>query len=239
MNSASEFDSHADSYDAELNQGLSVSGETKEYFATRRVHWLRQCLGKLSEQPSSAIDYGCGIGDTTVLLRNLLQLKSSVGLDVSARSLELARLNHASEGCAFLAFEEYIPKADVDLVYCNGVFHHIPIDARAAAVDYVLRCLRPGGLFAWWENNPWNPGTRYVMSRTAFDRNALTITASGATRLLQSRGFEVLTINYLFLFPRFLNALRFLEPYARGVPLGAQYQILCRKPGQPATVWNR
>jgi hypothetical protein len=27
----------------------------------------------------------------------------------------------------------------------------------AAAVDYVYRSLRPGGLFAFWENNPWNP----------------------------------------------------------------------------------
>jgi SAM-dependent methyltransferase len=231
MNNASEFDSHADSYDAELNQGLSVSGETKDYFATGRVHWLQQCLGKLGEQPDSAIDYGCGIGDTTVLLRNALQLKSCVGLDVSARSLELAQLNHASEGCTFLAFEKFIPKADADLVYCNGVFHHIAMDARVVAVDYILHSLRPGGLFAWWENNPWNPGTRYVMSRTVFDRNASPITASAATRLLQWRGFEIQTINYLFLFPRFLKSLRFLEPYASGVPLGAQYQILCRKPG--------
>ena len=231
MNNGTEFDSHADSYDVELNRGLSVSGETKDYFAAGRVHWLQQCLDKLGEQPDSAVDYGCGIGDTTVLLRKALQLKSSVGLDVSARSLELAQLNHASEGCTFSAFEKYIPKADVDLVYCNGVFHHIPMDARVAAVDYILSCLRPGGLFAWWENNPWNPGTRYVMSRTVFDRNALTITASAAARFLQSRGFQILTINYLFLFPRFLKSLRFLEPYTIGVPLGAQYQILCRKPG--------
>jgi trans-aconitate methyltransferase len=210
---------------------LSASGETKEYFAAGRVQWLQQCLSKLRRQPHSAIDYGCGIGGTTALLRNTLQLRSCVGLDTSMRALESARLNHSRDACTFLACDDYVPKADVDLVYCNGVFHHISIDARAAAVDYILRCLGPGGLFAWWENNPWNPGTRYVMSQTLFDHNASTITASAATRLLQSRGFEILTIDYLFLFPRFLKALRFFEPYVSGFPLGGQYQILCRKPG--------
>jgi hypothetical protein len=25
--------------------------------------------------------------------------------------------------------------------------------------------MRPGGVVALWENNPWNPATRYVMGR--------------------------------------------------------------------------
>jgi hypothetical protein len=100
-----------------------------------------------------------------------------------------------------------------------------------SAVDYILRCLRPGGLFALWENNPWNPGTRYVMSRIPFDRDAVTITPPQATKLLRARGFQILGVNYLFFFPRFLKSLRFLEPYASRIPMGAQYQVLCRKPG--------
>ncbi len=231
MSSAPEFDQHADTYDTELNQGLSVSGEDKEYFAKGRVQWLQQCLERLHQQPSSAIDYGCGIGDTTALLRDTFHLTSVLGLDVSVRSLDLARLKHAGKECSFASFEKYIPEATADLVYCNGVFHHIPLEMRTSAVDYVFRCLRPGGIFALWENNPWNPGTRYVMSRIPFDRDAVTIAPPQAVELLQASGFQIVGVNYLFLFPRFLKSLRFLEPYVSRVPMGAQYQVLCRKPG--------
>jgi SAM-dependent methyltransferase len=176
------------------------------------------------------MDYGCGIGDTTVLLLDAFHLNSVVGLDVSARSLEVARLKHASQQCRFLAFDEYIPSAEIDLVYCNGVFHHIPLEMRNPALDYILRCLRPGGLFALWENNPWNPGTRYVMSRVPFDRDAVTITPPQAKELLRGRGFEIVGISFLFWFPRFLKPLRLIEAYLSRIPMGAQYQVLCRKP---------
>jgi SAM-dependent methyltransferase len=229
MRDATEFDRHASTYDAELNRGLSVTGEEKEYFARGRVNWLQHCLENLCQSPRCAIDYGCGIGDTTVLLRDSFHLDSVVGLDVSTRSLELARLKHSSHQCRFLSFDEYIPSSEIDLVYCNGVFHHIPLEMRNSAVDYILRCLRPGGLFALWENNPWNPGTRYVMSRVPFDRDAVTITPPQARELLRGRGFEIIGVNYLFWFPRFLKPLRLMEPFLSGIPMGAQYQVLCRK----------
>jgi SAM-dependent methyltransferase len=228
---ASEFDQFADTYDADLNRALSVSGEDKGYFARGRVDWLRRCLLELGQRPVSAIDYGCGLGDTSTLLQAELKLESVVGLDVSARLLDLARVERSSEHCHFMRFDEYVPQERVDLVYCNGVFHHIPVAERAAAVEYIRRCLRPGGLFALWENNPWNPGTRYVMSRCTFDRDAIPIVPPEATRLLKSWGFQVLRVNFLFFFPRVLRALRVLEPHLRRIPVGAQYQVLCRKSG--------
>jgi SAM-dependent methyltransferase len=229
MNASSEFDRHADTYDDDLNQALAVSGEDKEYFARGRIRWLERCLRRLQEQPGCAIDYGCGIGDTSAILRAALSLRSVVGLDVSARSLELARRRNRSQACRFLSFEQYVPERAIDLVYCNGVFHHIPPAQRVSVVDYIHKCLRPGGLFALWENNPWNPGTRYVMSRTAFDRDAMPLTPSQSKRLLRSCGFQILSVDFLFLFPRMLSVLRFMEWHLHRVPLGAQYQVLCRR----------
>jgi hypothetical protein len=43
-------------------------------------------------------------------------------------------------------------------------------------------------------------------------------------------GFEVLHTDFLFFFPRALAVLRRLEPALRGVPLGAQYMCVARKP---------
>jgi trans-aconitate methyltransferase len=230
MSATSQFDKHADTYDAELNRALAVSGEDKNYFALERVNWLKRSLQRLHELPSSAIDYGCGVGDTTALLREAFDLNPVIGLDESLRSLEHARLQHASTSCKFLPFHDFVPQANVDIVYCNGVFHHIPVSERAPSLDYIRRCLRPGGLFALWENNPWNPGTRYVMSQCSFDHDAKTISPPQAVRLVRDQGFQVISIHYLFFFPRFLKLFRFLEPHFSRFPLGAQYQILCRKP---------
>jgi SAM-dependent methyltransferase len=120
----------------------------------------------------------------------------------------------------------------VDVVYCNGVFHHIPVPHRNGSVEYIYRCLRPGGLFALWENNPWNPGTRYVMYRCKFDQDAVKISPPEAARLLRKGGFEVLRTDYRFFFPHFLKPLRPLERSLARIPLGGQYQVLARKPTQ-------
>jgi SAM-dependent methyltransferase len=229
MNAPAEFDQFAENYDERLNQALTASGETKDFFARGRVEWLAQSLLGIRASVRSAIDYGCGVGGTTVLLRDLLGCESVVGLDVSERLLERAKREYGSATCRFMTFPEYRPDGAVDVVYCNGVFHHIPPVERTSAVDYVLRCLRPGGVFALWENNPWNPGTQYVMHRCDFDRDAVKISPWQAVSLLRSSGFEILRTDYRFFFPRALCFLRPLEAALAKVPLGGQYQVLARK----------
>ncbi len=229
MNGASEFDRFADTYDAEINQALSVTGETKDYFARERVKWLKKRLREIGENPRSAIDYGCGIGDTSALLLEHLGLNHVLGLDVSERSVELAEQRHGSSRCSFGSFAGFAPEGSVDLVYCNGVFHHIPPGDRASALSLIHHSLRPGGIFALWENNPWNPGTRYVMSKCEFDRDAVTLTPPQAARMVHDHGFEVVVRDFLFFYPRSLKFLRFSEGWMAGLPLGAQYLVLCRK----------
>lgn len=130
----------------------------------------------------------------------------------------------------FSATRRYQPSGEVDLAFCNGVFHHIPPPERRGAVDYVYQSLRPGGVFAFFENNPWNPGTRLVMRRIPFDRDAKTLTAPESKCLLRARGFELLHTDFLFFFPRLLSWARKAEPSLSSVPLGAQYLVLGRKP---------
>jgi SAM-dependent methyltransferase len=225
-----DFDLHADSYDDDLNRALAASGEEKDFFARGRVEWLHGCLRRHNQHLHSALDYGCGIGDTSLLLSEFLGVESVIGLDVSERSLARARERHEGTKYRFATFPAYTPNESIDLVYCNGVFHHIPVVERDAAVDYIYRALRPGGFFSLWENNPWNPGTRYVMSQCVFDRDAVRLTATETMKRMRKRGFEVLSLDYRFFFPRLLSRLRFLESELTSVPLGAQYQVLSRKP---------
>lgn len=224
-----EFNAYAAEYDALLARGISISGEDKNYFASGRVVWLARCLACLQKHPRAAMDFGCGTGSATPFLLNELKLDELVGLDASVQSLAIARHAHGIRA-RFVPLAEYRPEGLFDLVFCNGVFHHIPPGDRIAAVGTVYSSLRPGGLFAFWENNPWNPGTRYIMRRITFDRNAVPLSPPAARRLLRECGFEIIRTDFLFFFPRFLSWLRPLEPGLACLPLGAQYQILCQKP---------
>lgn len=224
-----EFNAYAAEYDALLARGISISGEDKNYFASGRVVWLARCLACLQKHPRTAMDFGCGTGSATPFLLNELKLDELVGVDASVQSLAIARHAHGNRA-RFVPLAEYRPEGLFDLVFCNGVFHHIPPGDRIAATGTVYSSLRPGGLFAFWENNPWNPGTRYIMRRITFDRNAVPLSPPTARRLLRECGFEIIRTDFLFFFPRFLSWLRPLEPGLARLPLGAQYQILCQKP---------
>ncbi len=224
------FDGHADDYDTALQRGLSLSGETKEYFATGRLRHLYQRLSAMPFTPKAVLDYGCGDGSTTPLFFDILGATTVVGVDTSTELLAKAKGSYESDTTRFHFPTERAPAADCDLAFCNGVFHHIPTPDRLGATRYVLGSLRPGGLFAFWENNPWNPGTRWVMSRIAFDRDAIAITAPEGRRLLRESGFDILSTDFLFVFPRALRWCRPLERHLTSIPAGAQYLILGRKP---------
>jgi len=155
----SEFDAYATDYDRALDQGISVSGEHKEYFAQGRVDWLAARLAKLNFQATRILDFGCGTGTGARVLAEKFAGAKVLGVDISGSSLDTGRKLHGAVGVRFQLIGDYQPAGEMDLVFCNGVFHHIPLAERAGAVNTVRQALKPGGLFAFWENNPWNPGT--------------------------------------------------------------------------------
>jgi len=225
------FDHYAAAYEEALSNAIAPSGESREYFAEGRVAWLKRCMASLAQPVDSLLDFGCGDGATTPLLLEALQAKSAIGIDVSVKSLELATKRHANAQIRYESIGDFQPAAKLDLAYCNGVFHHILPEQRMAAVAIVRAALRTGGIFSFWENNPWSLATRYVMSRCAFDRDAITLTPPEARKLLRESGFEVLRTDFRFIFPRALRALRKIEDLVNRAPLGTQYQVLCRKLG--------
>lgn len=228
-----EFDQYAQDYDQVLTKGLAVSGEGRDYFAQGRIDWLKARMEDAQFFPRRIIDYGCGSGGTATLLLRRFDAESVVGIDSSKRLIELAEREYGSPFTTFRQIEHYHPHEKADLVYCNGVFHHVPMAEREMVMQYVWTSLEPGGYFALWENNPWNPGTLYVMSRIPFDRDAVTLAAPEACRLLRINGFQIVRTDYLFIFPRCLRALRWMEPRLSKLPFGAQYLVLARKIGIP------
>lgn len=223
------FDEYAAAYEEALSNAIAPSGEDREYFAEGRVAWLKHCLDEGNQKIGSLLDFGCGDGATTPLLLEELNAQSAVGIDVSAKSLEIAKKRHAGERIRYETIAEFQPVGQFDLAYCNGVFHHILPDQRAKAVAIVQNSLRDGGYFSFWENSPWSPATRYVMSRCAFDRDAIPLSPPEARALLRGAGFEILRTDFRFIFPHALRMFRRIEDWVYRIPLGTQYQVLCRK----------
>ena len=224
-----DFDDYAGTYDSALNRGLSLSGESKEYFAHERVRWLAARLSDLGVQHPHVLDYGCGTGATSSELLEQLDARMVVGVDASRESLNVARRSQSDPRLQFRNMSDIEPSGQFEVAYCNGVFHHVEPEQRLDALGYLYRSLSEGGYFGLWENNPWNPGTRLVMRRIPFDRDAKLLSPAHTRGLLTRAGFDVLRTDFLFLFPHVLSALRPLEAWLTRVPAGAQYMILSRK----------
>ncbi len=226
---ATAFDAYVETYEEACAQGLRLAGEERDYFARLRVqHTARRCPD--AARVRSVVDFGCGLGHSVPHLADEFPGASIVGLDEAAKAIDAARQRYGSDKASFFTTAAAPADLGAELVYCNGVFHHVDLAARVAVAEQVRRLLLPGGIFALWENNPWNPGTRLVMSRIPFDRDAVPLSCWEAQTLLRRAGFRVLDTRYYFWFPAPLRMLRGLEPYLEHMPFGAQYCVWGQKP---------
>jgi SAM-dependent methyltransferase len=223
------FDEYADRYEEECRKGLALAGEGPDYFSASRIEYTASWLSAVGAwNLRRVVDFGCGVGTSAPHFRRHLPQAALLGLDVSGTSLRRAKQIHGANA-TFALIDEYVPAQDQDLVYCNGVFHHIERNAREKWARSVGDLLAPGGYFAFWENNPWNPGAMMVMRRIPFDRDAIPLASPEARRILSRAGFEIIGTRYRFYFPRSLSRMRGLERYFERLPLGAQYCVLARK----------
>ncbi len=103
------------------------------------------------------LDYGCGASEGGVYLAKLGA--QVVGMDVSSGQLANAHKLAAHHGVEIetrLVEGARIPAADdeFDLVYGNGVLHHVPLDS---AVPELARVLKSTGKGCFIEPLPYNP----------------------------------------------------------------------------------
>jgi SAM-dependent methyltransferase len=219
----------SDEYRHMLNQGIRLSGESQEFFIRGRLESLESRLPR-DFVVRRVLDFGCGIGTATRHLAERFPNAEVMGVDTSVNALHYAQQRYGSERVRFRGLTELAQEGDFDLCFVNGVFHHIEPGIRTDAVQNIHRALRSGGRLALFENNPWNPGTRMVMNRIPFDRDAITLSPPQAKQLLRVGGFTKPFINWsLFYFPRPLALLRFTERALSHLPLGAQYCVLAAK----------
>ena len=222
-----EFDKFAEEYLATHTDNLKISGEDPAYFARYKIDEVRRRWTREHRaEPRAVLDFGCGIGASLAHLQTAFPAAKVTGLDVSEKSLAIARDRTPAavdlvlhDGGAVLP----LPEASFDLIFTACVFHHIDQALHQPLFAALHRLLKPGGVFCIFEHNPINPVTRYIVATCPFDENAVLIGGGDLKARLVEGGFTAVRLAYTGFFPGALRALRPLEPGLKGLPFGAQY----------------
>ena len=149
MSARPQFDEYARDYSEVLRKGLSATGESPEYFARKRVCVTREHLGSQGAKIGKIVDFGCGLGGAIPHLIEQFEAVSVTGIDVSRDILKEAASGNKFPQVSFLSVDDF--NGTADLVFCNGVFHHVPPEDRASALKFIRRVLEPEGFFAFWK----------------------------------------------------------------------------------------
>jgi SAM-dependent methyltransferase len=225
----SEFDAYRDSYRDEIEQALPFGAMDLDRFTEAKVDHLvelaRRCLGPL--EALTALDVGCGTGETDRFLAGALG--SLHGADISEGLIRRAReanpqVEYRHHAPGRLPYED----ATFDVTFCINVMHHVPPPEWPGFVAEMGRVTRRGGIVAVFEHNPLNPLTRRVVSRCAFDEDAVLLRRRRAEQLLEGAGLLPAEGAYILFLPVGAGWARAVERPLRWVPLGAQYYVAGR-----------
>jgi len=228
---ASEFDKFADEYLAMHSTNLAITGEDPEYFSRYKIEEIaRLYKARGLPAPKRILDFGSGIGGSIPHLKAFFPEAELTALDVSQRSLDIAkgRFPDAADYQLYDGETIQLPKASFDLIFSACVFHHIEAAEHVRLFEQLRGVLKPDGALIVFEHNPVNPVTRYIVATCPFDENAVLIPAGTFAGRQKKAGFRKVDVAFTGFFPNKLKALRGLEPALRVVPLGAQYYTMAR-----------
>ena len=224
-----EFDKFAQNYTKDLDHNLSLTGENSTFWARYKAKKLHKWLPFYFQGiPKNILDFGCGTGVMTHEVQKLFQKSKIYGVDPSKESITIAQkqcptinFNTSNDDLTLFKTNEF------DVIFCAGVFHHIPLNQHKHYTQELYRILKKDGVLIMFELNPFNPGTTYIFNRNPIDHNAHMLKPTYGKNLFSK--FGKTTCLFYGFFPHFLRFLRPLEPYITKIPLGGLYAIILKK----------
>jgi SAM-dependent methyltransferase len=221
------FDDFADRYQDAVDRSIAFAGVEHDFFVKQKVDALLECArGVADPAVLRMLDVGCGPG---MFGRYLVDEVAELhGVDVSEPMVERAARENP-KGFYGLFDGETLPyeEGSLDLAFAVCVFHHVERASRLRLASEMARVVRPGGIVAIFEHNPWNPLTRLVVRRCEFDDGVRLMPLRETARLLRDARLATPASRYLIFLPRPTPTL---DRLLARVPVGAQYVVHARKP---------
>jgi SAM-dependent methyltransferase len=210
----------------------------------QRVRLLGTVLDRVGDP--SCLELGCGVGTFSAPVLEARPQLRLTGIDVSPRCVEMARTRLGQFSNAEFQLGDAghapLPAGSVDVVFGNGVLHHVDLDQ---VLTETRRVLRPGGWLWFSEPNMLNPQValernvrlvgRWLQNsedETAFVRRPL------AQRLRRS-GFDDVTVRpFDFIHPGLpgvlLQPMRIVSAWLERAPfvreIAGSLEIVARRP---------
>jgi SAM-dependent methyltransferase len=215
-----DFDRVADDYESLCEDAIGFGGRDHAFYLEAKARHLSGLVRRLlGNGDVSALDVGCGAG----ALHPHLSFSELVGADPSAQLVEAARranpnVHYDVADGTDLPYEN----GRFDLVFAVCVLHHVATAARRRFAAELARVVRPSGIVAIFEHNPWNPLTRLAVARCVFDEDVELLRMRETVHLLQAAELRVAERAYVLFVPWRAETLD--RALAR-VPLGAQYYV--------------
>ena len=158
-----------------------------------------------------------------------LHIQSLTTIDVSAERAITRELRSADGKATYIHVTDYRASETADLAVTHGVFEGMTPQDRTAAALLVYRSLKPGGLFAVWQDNPWAPSVILNPRLAASGERGTVITAPTMRRVLRGVGFDIVHTTSAISFPDTLAWAQPLVPLLSPIPIWRQYMVLARK----------
>ena len=192
----------------------------------------------------TVLDLGSALGDVCFLLGP--HVKQAVGMDASARAIELARQRAAERGVENVRFVlgdiaelGAIPERSVDVAGAFDLLEHVDYDTVRRMLRSLVRVLKPGGVFVAYTPNREHYVERLKAANVVlrqFPEHIAVRRPREIRKLLESEGWRVRSLTYSAApFP----VVRWIERALLPVPgLGRlfRYRILVRAaPGTDST----
>lgn len=218
-----DFDEYASDYEDLLRKQLFFFDGDRDYFSEYKVAITAELV---EGDPATILDFGGGIGLSIPPLRRHFPNARIFLTDTSEKSLAIARDRFAD---VTVLSDNEAGQYRFDLIFVAGVFHHVPVERRAALCRRLASLLNAGGRVVIFEHNPFNPVTRYLVSTCAFDKDAVLVSMRQMKHLVAQAGLRIVYRGYCLFLPRPASRLRRFEGRLRWLPVGGQHFVVAGK----------
>lgn len=224
------FEDYVDNYQQKIQESINFAGQDADFFIKVKAEMVLGLIEKygLSYESSKILDVGCGVGLVDKHLSG--KIKNLYGVDIEQKVVDKAALNNP--GVKYSLFNgEDMPfnNGSMDMVFAINVMHHVPRSHWQEFMFELYRVLKPGGIAAVFEHNPFNPFTRRVVSKCEFDRDAVLLSHHILSNLFMKAKFALTEDPFILFFPFKANIFRTLEKALKWIPLGAQHLVVGKK----------